>query len=760
MIALKVLKMTPASLHSALIAFALALGAAYPAAAEDATRTLRTALTAEEAYETGQVYDVMRSPGGAGVQLNDLMLVENDGPGAGRSDKGVHQEALHRGVQVKKTLHLDDPRAREAHVVLYMESKTADAPAPYHLLVNGHRVPGVPPSWHERVWWWVPVPVEYLVAGDNEIVVLCEAPEGEGYDLLFARADEYARGGGAYTYRGHTGLLTSGFVEVPDSGILEGLSPFTVGESSARSTDGGATWRDTLLGPDADTQGEYVIRLSLNRFHPTGTLVSPPIDLWTEAKDLSALVGPSTATALRLTGTGETPDGTGIAWAIRFGNSPDPTDPRWGDFAPIGSGPTLDAALPDTAHRFAQIRVTLTTDSPLASPTFHALEIHRDVHTKPPPANTVYVRRAVNPTIRYPSHPFHFESDAAPELAQIRATLPQELLVGAAHGQFAEVNQLRHYVSQLWYHGLPHPDYPEWNALDILRRKDRYGYGGMCIQFTIVFVQALQSLGYQARHVNVFNHEVPEVYIDELEKWVLVDPESVFDSYEFNTETGAPLNALEQHGHFLKRYGFSAERPIPWASPEPWANWGASGQPEVPQPLEISTFTGWINDPDPAKRPPQHNLAGFFRIIPRNDFLTRPTPRPVAHGSTYWPWSGYLCWYDAATPRKLQHALHSDRVADFYPTLNRVRFTATHGNTEGEVRMAMTTQTPNFAAYEININGSGWTESPAEFTWTFYPSALNRLEMRVRNAFGLAGKPSELEVFYHYREPYRPKETP
>jgi hypothetical protein len=310
----------------------------------------------------------------------------------------------------------------------------------------------------------------------------------------------------------------------------------------------------------------------------------------------------------------------------------------------------------------------------------------------------------------------------------------------------------------LWYHGSPHPEYPEWNALDILKRKLQYGHGGMCIQFTIVFIQSLQALGYQARHVNVFNHETAEVYVDELEKWVVVDPESVFDSYEFNTETGEPISVLEQHEYFLKRYGFTAERPIPWASPAPWSNWGASGQPETVQPLEISTFTDWINNPDPALKPPQHHLAGFFRLIPRNDFLTRPTPRPVAQGSTHWPWSGYLCWYDAATPRKLQYALHSDRVADFYPTINRVHFTATHGESPGTVEIRMISQTPNFETYEVNVNDTGWSASPAEFTWTLQPSGLNRIQMRTRNGFGMEGAPSRMEVFYHYREPYKAKE--
>lgn len=731
--------------------------AGFAALASAESVVLSTELSAQELYQTGQAYDAMRGPDG--VVMNDMAMVENDAPGAGRSDKGAFFELLHAGVQIRKVLHLDDVRAREAHIVLYMDTEMLNNAPPWYLLFNGHRIEGVARSWHESVWWWVPVPTAWLVPGDNEIVVGCDAPAGQGYKVMFARADEYERGGGAFTYRGHTGLLTSGFVAVPDNGILEGRAPIDVGATSARSLDNGATWSPRLLGPQADTQGEYVIRMNLNQSQPEGTVVSRPIDLWTEGDQFSGIANKSVVSNLRVNGTGDTPEGTGLSWAVRFADTADPTDPAWGEFQPIAEGALAEFALPDPAHRYLQVQVKLNTTSPLATPTFHGLRIERSVERALPPEKTYYLRYYANPELLYPSHPMHFENANAPQLGELRERLPKELQIRATQGQFAEINQVRHYVSQLWYHGSPHPEYPEWNALDILKRNLQYGHGGMCIQFSIVFLQTLQALGYQARHINVFNHETVEVYVDELGKWVLVDPESVFDSYEFNTDTGEPISGLEQHEYFLKRYGFTAERPIPWASPVPWCNWTATGVPETPQPLEISTFTDWINNPDPALRPPQHNLAGFLRLIPRNDFLTRPTPRPVAQGTTYWAWSGYLCWYDDATPRKLQHALHSDRVADFYPTINRVHFTATYGDVPGTVDIRMISQTPNFDTYEVNLNGSGWNASPADFTWTLQPSGLNRLEMRTRNTLGMAGAPSWIEVYYHYREPYKPREV-
>jgi hypothetical protein len=124
----------------------------------------------------------------------------------------------------------------------------------------------------------------------------------------------------------------------------------------------------------------------------------------------------------------------------------------------------------------------------------------------------------------------------------------------------------------------------------------------------------------------------------------------------------------------------------------------------------------------------------------------------------HWPWNGYLNWFDEATPRKLQYALHSDREADFYPTLNRVQFSAVFGGKEGELAVEMFTFAPNFNGFQINVDDAGWRGSPPRFTWRLRPSAVNTLQMRAGNKGGPPGKPSMIQVLWHYREPFRPKE--
>lgn len=721
-----------------------------------ATRVVATEVPAIEAYEQGFVYDLVRDSDGTGVRLNDLTLIENDAPGAGCSQKGVCTEQIHEGVLARKVLFLDNPTARNAHVVLFMEP--CDEPkdqAPYYLIVNGNRIAGNPVPWHEGNWHWVRVSPTILKEGKNEIVVGCDAPAGRGYDLLFAREDEYDGGGGRYTYQGNTAKICADQVTVPLNLDGTDFKKIEVGANSAKSTDNGQSWTVGRLGAAGEICGEYTIRLNLKQYKSRGTLRSAPVDLYGGLPGFEKIVPRCAVQSLGLECLGEAPAGTNIEWSVRFCDTADMNSSGWGEFQPLGSTPQGEFTVDNREKRYLQWQARLTTVDSLATPVVRGVTVRRRLQYEPPAGGDYGVLGWENVEHRYSSFKFTYQDPSHPTLAALHRRLDLDKVLARTRGDFERINRLRHHVSTLWEHTLPEVDYPEWNAMQILDRNERLGAGGMCIQFSIVLIQALQSLGYHARHVNIFAHETVEVYVDELAKWVHVDPESLFDSYEYNTQTGQPINVLEQHEHFLSRFGFSAESPIDWMSIRPWG--GQSKNPDgEPQPLDFSTFSGHLNHP--KHLPPQHRLAGFARIIPRNDFLSRPTPRPVNHGLWYhWPWNGYVNWYDRATPRKLQYALHSDRRADFYPTLNRVQFTATHGEKPGDLTINMFTFAPNFDRFEINLDGAGWERSPEEFIWKLRRSAVNTLQMRVANDPGPPGRPSHARVIWHYRAPYSPK---
>lgn len=771
-------------------------------------KTVLTKMTAQEAYINGFAYDVMDAPSQDGVRINNHVLFENDGSGAGMSEKGFYTEPIYAGVLVRKQFQLTDPLARRAHIVLYMTRSTSAIKAvPYYLVVNGTRIPGATEAWEEPMWRWVEIPASLLRKGINEVILGCDAPKGEGYDLLFAREDEYEDGGGKYTYDGNTAMISAdqirpgkeedgaglkrpnndshpsgreieaGLKTITSAPIFTQLSPsnnsFTyfhpsgeeirtrlkpikVGATSAKSLDGGKTWLNgEQLGPQNNIKGEYTIRLSLERFKPEGILDSPPIDLWSGLESFPTIKPVCRVGQIQMDVTAFLPEGTDVIWQMRMADTKDMLDETWETWQTLGNGAAKSFKFGARDLRYLQWRALLKTKNSLYSPTVKNVSIQRRLSYDTIPTETYYVVNAVNTIHRYSSFRNTYENAKHPELKLLRKRLNIDSLIRGAHGDFEKINRLRHFVSGLWFHANPFPDYPIWNANKILDRKERLGAGGMCIQFTITFMQALQSIGYTARHVNIFSHEPTEVYIDEIGSWAIVDPESLFDSYEFNTKTGLPLSILDQHKFFLKELGFSASNPIDWTNPEPWA--GNSKKVErTPQPINFSTFTGFVNNPgDP---PPQHKLAGFIRFVPRSDFLSRATPRPLTQGGINWPWDGYINWYDPATPRRLEYALQTDRIADLYPTLNRVEYTATYGSTKGQIDIQMITATPNFETFEINIDGTGWQSSPDKFIWHLRPAALNILEMRTRNSAGVSGKSSSLELFWHYRAPYKPRQ--
>ena len=727
--------------------------------AEEKTASVSTDMTALGAYEDGFAYNVMRAPGNSGVQLNDMALIEDDGPGAGASEKGTFIEEISKGVLARKSIILDDPSAEEAHAVLYMNflNKDRSKQAPFFLIFNGVKIMGGPIAWHEGNWHWVKLPVNLLKKGENTLVVGCDAPKGEGYSLFIARADEYEGGGGAYSTGGSSALSSAGQIEMVRDERSGKVRLISIGGNSSKSVNGGKSWVRMKLGNTNDVVGEYSVRLNLKRFQPEGSLLSPPIDLWDGIDGSDKIKPRCRVSGLKISAEGETPEGTSIEWQYRAASTADMMSPEWGAFKILGAGPVIAAEADAGGKRYVQWKAIMKAANPLLTPVVRNVKVSRTLVYSPPTLNAFYVWKYENVNPRYSSVRFFYEKWDEPKLKQLRDRLKLDELIQGAESDFDRINRVRHLISTQWRHGSPTPGYPEWNALDILDRRDRLGAGGMCIQFSITFIQSLISLGYQARHINMFSHETVEVYVDELGKWVHVDPESLFDSYEYETATGIPIDTIEQHRYFLKEYGFSSARPIDWMATAPWA-WPAPEVRKNPQPLSISTATGWINDPSKPDYPPQHALAGFLRMMPRNDYFSRPYPRPLAQGMCTWPWDGYLNWYDEATPRKLQYALHTDREADFYPTLNRVRFSASQTDHEGEIAVDMATFAPNFDGFEINIDGSGWKQSPASFVWKLNRSAVNTLEMRVRNKLGPKGKPSVIQVMWNYKEPFVKRE--
>jgi len=221
-------------------------------------------LNAADLEERGQLRRLQYVPTARAIRLDDMLLIEDDAPAVG-TPKGAEDrswfEKLHRGVMIRKDLALDDPRAFSGHLV-FNGFEMEDNGHPLHIRING--VPFVRPptkrahplarQYYGREWgrgfdnWFVvEIPVGALKQGTNEVVLWAESEE-TSWEIMVAAEEEYARGS-----------LTR--VHHPNR--------------SAKSRDGGETWDFDRLGWKDAHDGEYAVRLSLDRYVPEGVYVSP-----------------------------------------------------------------------------------------------------------------------------------------------------------------------------------------------------------------------------------------------------------------------------------------------------------------------------------------------------------------------------------------------------------------------------------------------------------------------------------------------------
>jgi hypothetical protein len=135
-----------------------------------------------------------------------------------------------------------------------------------------------------------------------------------------------------------------------------------------------------------------------------------------------------------------------------------------------------------------------------------------------------------------------------PALDRLAAREHLREIVDAGGSQFDQIQRLQDWVNSQWPDGTPDP-YPPWNALTVLDWIRSGKTEGFCAQYAQVFLQSLAAVGFTARYVeigsrdNPYAHYVTEVWSNEFDKWMVIDP-------DFNLHferAGVPLSAIEIH---------------------------------------------------------------------------------------------------------------------------------------------------------------------------------------------------------------------
>jgi len=682
--------------------------AASPAPAEQVTTSWGG--DAEMIYDSGFMQMLMKD-GKGGVSLFNIELVANDAPGSGASEKGVSSDVIWGKNRARKILELADNRAFGAHLVIFTNRQ---GKYPLEFTVNGNTAQF--DNWDSRenqeAYRYAEFPAEWLKKGRNVIELFSPqaASEQEGWEVYIARADEFEAGGG---------------------------DPADVGKTSFKSVDGGESWKESPFGPLGQTRAEYSVRISLDRYVPEGWLASPVIDLW-RGDSQDVIVPFREIRKMKLSVRADVPRDSKVRYYFRKGLDSSPFSEGWEPYQFIGEGASLEFEIGgiDLNRRYVQFRAELSTTNPLKTPVVKSVRIEAELNQRVPLHRNIQVVEADNPVIKYSSLEWEWEKADRPEFKELRELENLDEVVAGSRTEFDAQVKLLDYVTRRWRHTSPMPEYPGWDAKSIINRINYAGGGGMCIQFNNTLAGLCMAYGWQARLVNVVGHEVCEVWNDEYGKWIFLDADWE-NHYNYDAETLIPLNLLELHRRYLDYY--FPNRPIDWM--KDLINWVKLREGDPPKVKrgslthhQKSVLTGFIN-------------AAFMRIIPRNNWYGKPWPRPLSHGSSWWPWDGYVNWYDDRTPPKRQYSFHTDRPRDMWPDLNLVHvdMASTFGNDRLFLRFE--TYTPNFSHYEINVDDTGWKKVGNRWTWLFQ-SGRNTLRVRAVNQLGAKGRPSSFVVRY------------
>jgi len=137
-----------------------------------------------------------------------------------------------------------------------------------------------------------------------------------------------------------------------------------------------------------------------------------------------------------------------------------------------------------------------------------------------------------------------------PDLIKLRTDFKLDLLVQDAQSDFEKILKIQSWVNTRWEHDGDNK--PEKNDAYFILKEAENGKKFRCVEYSLVASECLRALGFKVRNVGLMTrdinevnsgagHVVNEVYINDLEKWVFIDPQ--FDVIAI--ANGIPLNSVE-----------------------------------------------------------------------------------------------------------------------------------------------------------------------------------------------------------------------
>ncbi len=446
----------------------------------------------------------------------------------------------------------------------------------------------------------------------------------------------------------------------------------------------------------------------------------------------------------------ETPPGSSVTWDIRTGN-------HFFSFEDWSGWETIDGTrgrLADPAGRYIQARIVLQSESPEALPSVSALRFRPVSEPAQPQAESaVEVAEArIEKIVRSPIE-FHYERPDQSTLAWFRKTNNLDAVVADADSDFDALVKLMDWTGACKnIRGEnPHREkgFYAWNLDDgVFEMRDGKPHiHGHCMSYASVLISAAQSLGHvAARHwvIEGFRqatHEIAEIWVPSLGKWVYLDPS--LTNYYYDEETGEPLGLLEIHRIVADNF-VPEDKDMHWwsdrRSPETRARvrevggknpiGSRLGPSHYGAPMDPDYNWGWLHG---------YLAVGFAQMTPRNDFHSHPdkTPRRFGQAPGY---EGHPFWVDEKTPPTAGGHNWFTRQRDFNWTVEQASVRLILGD-KNTVRVELGNSMPHFQTYRLVVNGDELEQTGSVYEWTL-EAGPNKLEVKPVDAFGKVGQGS------------------
>jgi hypothetical protein len=381
----------------------------------------------------------------------------------------------------------------------------------------------------------------------------------------------------------------------------------------------------------------------------------------------------------------------------------------WTDWTPIEQNHTLTSP----KGHYLKLKYVFTTTDRALSPSLNSVTLQAEIEYQPF-ATPLKIIEQHNEQLITSSYTFDYEH---PGEKTIQAFIKTQKLNELIQNQKTDLERfiaLNHHIAQLpnTRHNMWSEAYP-WTLDQVIQQdNEQTAVKGHCMSYASVLISALTGLGYHARHWAIegfrfMNHEVVEVWSNDLQKWIYLDPS--LDQHYTDPKTGEPLSLLEMHNIFVNTF-FEAGENLLMPMEQQRERIQEKGGKNAPihcqdQGYHYGTFTtnydwGWFHG---------YLAAGFLRLTTRNNFHSQPEPAFNFFGEGNDEDYGFPSWVDAKTPPKTdQVKIFSGRKRDFYWTLNQATYRAIR-TSENTLTIELANTQPFFSHYHITTNGTPHT---------------------------------------------------